>query len=249
MRTKITIMLSVAVLVLGALSVFSFVSEDRTSPVITVPKQDLIYYQSQDESVLLAGVQAFDNKDGDISSKVRIYDVAVISGETQALVTYAVYDSSYNLGKATKIVEYVAGDDTNVQATGQVVVNSDNSDNEQKETTEATTEQTTEVTTEEPKEGFDDPPLESDGAPVIRLKTHYATIGVGDDFYSMDYVEDIVDDEDDRNYLFRFTYLDGYYDEDEAGEYELTYYSVDSDGNKSNIAKLILTVGDEEDEE
>ena len=56
------------------------------------------------------------------------------------------------------------------------------------DTTEVTTEDTTETTTEEPEEGFDDPELVSDGSPVIRLKTHYVNIQVGDDFYSMDYV-------------------------------------------------------------
>ncbi|MBE5952580.1 MAG: hypothetical protein E7257_00300 [Lachnospiraceae bacterium] len=244
MKTKVTIILSVAVLALGILGVLSFVGEDRKPPVITVPEQDMTYYQSQDESVLLAGVRAYDNQDGDVSSRVRIYDVAVISGEKQALVTYAVYDNNYNLGKATKLVWYVPLGDvgaSEITATGEVA--------EIEDTTEVTTEDTTETTTEEPEEGFDDPELVSDGSPVIRLKTHYVNIQVGDDFYSMDYVEDIVDDEDDRNYLFRFTYLDGDYDVDEEGEYELTYYCVDSDGNKSNIAKLILTVGDEKDEE
>ncbi len=245
MKTKVTIFLMVATLILGFMSVTSVLAEDRKAPEITVPQSDMVYYELDDQSTLLAGVTATDNRDGDISSQVRIYDVAVIDGNQRALVTYAVYDSSYNLGKATKVVSYVPGQkgpntsDSDVSLDAGIV-------DMVEEATEATTEETTEATTEEP--GFEDPVMESDGDPVIKLITHYETIDVGGYFYSMDYVDDIVDDEDDTDYLYANTYMDGYYDTEVEGEYELTFYCVDSDGNMSNKAKLILTVGDGDNE-
>lgn len=241
MKTKITIFLMIATLVLGFMSVTSILAEDRKAPEITVPQADMVYYELDDQSTLLAGVTAIDNKDGDISSQVRIYDVAVIDGNQRALVTYAVYDSSYNLGKATKVVSYVSGKNGPGNEEEEVSIVDMVED-----ATEDTTEETTETTTEAP--GFEDPVMESDGDPVIKLVTHYETIEVGGYFYSMDYVDDMVDDYDDEDYLYANTYMDGYYDVDEEGEYELTFYCVDSDGNISNKAILILTVGDGEDE-
>ncbi len=241
MKTKVTIFLMVATLILGFMSVTSVLAEDRKAPEITVPQSDMVYYELDDQSTLLAGVTATDNRDGDISSQVRIYDVAVIDGNQRALVTYAVYDSSYNLGKATKVVSYVSGKNGPGNEEEEVSIVDMVED-----ATEDTTEETTETTTEAP--GFEDPVMESDGDPVIKLVTHYETIEVGGYFYSMDYVDDMVDDYDDEDYLYANTYMDGYYDVDEEGEYELTFYCVDSDGNISNKAILILTVGDGEDE-
>ncbi len=245
MKTRITIFLIVATLVLGFMSGAAVLAEDRKAPEITVPHADMVYYELDDQSTLLTGVTAVDDRDGDISSQVRIYDVAVIDGNQRALVTYAVYDSSYNLGKATKVVSYVPGKkgpntpETEVSADAGIV-------DMVEDNVEDTTEETTEATTEEP--GFEDPVMESDGDPVIKLVTHYETIDVGGYFYSMDYVDAMVDDVDDSDYLYENTYMDGYYDTEVEGEYELTFYCVDSDGNMSNQAKLILTVGDGDNE-
>ncbi len=241
MKTRITIILGIATLILGSVSVVSIISSDNKAPEIIVPETEIIYMEDADHSSLLNGVKATDNRDGDISGQVRIYDVAVIDGEKQALVTYAVYDSSYNLGKATKVVSYMkagAVNDGDInEAEGDAINNED---------IDATGEAngTTQEVVESIPEGFDDPELVSTGAPVIRLVTHYETIEVGGYFYSMDYVEDIVDDEDDIDTLYANTYMDGYYDTEVEGEYELTFYCVDTEGNISNKAKLMLTVGE-----
>ena len=64
----------------------------------------------------------------------------------------------------------------------------------------------------------------------------------------MDYVEDVIDDIDTREELYRHLYMDGEYDQYTEGVYELTYYCTDSDGNVSNRAKLKLIVGDAEEQ-
>ncbi len=245
MKTRITIILGIATLILGSVSVVSIISSDNKAPEIIVPKTEMIYMEDADHSSLLNGVKATDNKDGDISGQVRIYDVAVIDGEEQALVTYAVYDSSYNLGKATKIVSYVKTDIAGNDAMGNGEETLQNGDNSVETGDEDNTEETaTESNLDSIPEGYDDPELVSTGDPVIRLVTHYETIEVGGYFYSMDYVEDIVDDVDDTDTLYANTYMDGYYDTEVEGEYELTFYCVDTEGNISNKAKLMLTVGE-----
>ncbi len=240
MKTRMTIVLGIAAIILASVSVASVLSSDNKAPEIVVPAAEMVYVEDADHSTLLTGVTATDNRDGDISSQVRIYDVAVIDGEEQALVTYAVYDSSYNLGKATKVVKYMpAGANIGESSETDGTVDGDEADTE---------EGSTEETTEAIPEGYEDPEMVSDGDPVIKLVTHYETVEVGGYFYSMDYVEDAVDDVDDTDTLYANTYMDGYYDIYVEGEYELTFYCVDSDGNISNKAKLMLTVGDGDNE-
>lgn len=248
MKGKITVVLFIMACILGVLSVLKIMTGDKTSPEIVVPAEELTYTQGEDTGILVTGVRAYDNKDGDISDQVRIYDIAVMENGVQALVTYAVYDSSYNLGKATKIVNYVA---LSKEETAE-----DNADGEKEDGEESADidhsdadiqDDEDEVTTEEEvvEEGYDDPPLVSTGAPVIRLTTHEIKLPVGGYFYSMDYVETAVDDIDTLEYLYRNMYLEGNYDVNTPGVYELTYYCVDSSGNVSNLAKLRIIVGDE----
>ena len=56
------------------------------------------------------------------------------------------------------------------------------------------------------------------------------------------YVEDIQDDDDDRDALYRDIQVSGEVDVNTAGIYELSYYVTDSDGNQSNIEVLKVTV-------
>jgi len=242
MKSKITIVLTIVTLALIFLCASSTLMKDRQAPEILVPEVMITYMEGSDESVLLEGVTAKDDKDGDISSNVRIYDIAVLEDGTRAQVTYAVYDSSYNLGKGSRVVLYQEAPDEEPEIKEEPETTEE--PEPQPETTEAPVE-----TTEEIPAGYEDLPLESDGSPVIRLTTHDVRIDVGGEFYSMDYVEDAVDLEDSREELYRNMYLEGEYHTDTAGEYELTYYCVDSDGHVSNYAKLKLIVGGDNDTE
>ena len=241
MKNRITICLAIIAVILMAACVFEYMNQDHIPPEILVPESDMTYVEGQDNSALLIGVSATDNKDDNLSTDVRIYDIAVLDNGTQALVTYAVYDSSNNLGKATKLVEYIHDDTMEAVQVGDN--DKDKASASRDEASDKDKESDDEA--EEVEEGYDDPELVSDGDPVIRLVTHEVHIEVGDEFYDMDYVEDAVDDIDGKGYLFRNMYQESDYDEDTPGEYELTYYCEDSDGNRSNEAKLMLYVEDD----
>lgn len=257
MKNRITICLGMVMIVLLIISVITYMGQDHTAPVVHVPEGEMTYIEGQNTDILLLGVTATDNKDDNLSAGVRIYDVAVLDNGTQALVTYAVYDKSNNLGKATKLVNYIAKQDVGNKKAENSSEDEKNDNTEVEKTTEddkeedTEEEKTTEKNSEDEKEAkedeFEDPPLVSTGAPVIRLTTHEAHIDVGGYFYTMDYVEDAVDDIDSREYLFRNMYLDSTYDEYTAGVYELIYFCVDSDGNRSNDAILRLYVGQDEE--
>lgn len=239
MKTRIVIYLAIATIALTVISVFVYLQQDHTAPEIDVPSGEITYVEGQGDEVLLSGVKASDDKDGDLSKYIRIYDVAVLENGRQALVTYAVYDKSNNLGKATKMVNY--------EALKPEAKKSEEEEKKEEATTEEAKEEKTEATTEEVTEaqlpdGYDDPEMVSTGSPVIKLTTHEVHIEVGGDFYTMDYVEDAVDDKDTKDYLYDNMFLDSVYDKSKAGTYELIYFCVDSDGNRSNSAKLKLYV-------
>ena len=239
MKTRIVIYLAIATIALTVISVFVYLQQDHTAPEIDVPAGEITYVEGQEDEVLLSGVKASDDKDGDLSKDIRIYDVAVLENGRQALVTYAVYDKSNNLGKATKMVNY--------EALKPEAKKSEEEEKKEEATTEEAKEEKTEATTEEVTEaqlpdGYDDPEMVSTGSPVIKLTTHEVHIEVGGDFYTMDYVEDAVDDKDTKDYLYDNMFLDSVYDKSKAGTYELIYFCVDSDGNRSNSAKLKLYV-------
>ena len=239
MKTKIVIYLAMVTIALTVISVFVYLQQDHTAPEIDVPAGEITYVEGQGDDVLLSGVKASDDKDGDLSKYIRIYDVAVLENGKQALVTYAVYDNSNNLGKASRMVNYEVVKTEDKKAEEEDTRQEDKTEEAKEEKTEATTEEVTEA---KAPDGYEDPEMVSTGAPVIKLTTHEVHIAVGGDFYTMDYVEDAIDDKDNKDYLYDNMFLDSVYDKNKAGTYELIYFCVDSDGNRSNSAKLKLYV-------
>lgn len=106
MKNKINIVLALITLALMGASVFVYMKQDHVPPVINISENEITYESGQDESVLLKGVTAQDDKDGDLTASIRLYDIAVLEDGNQAVVTYAVYDKSNNLGKATRVINY-----------------------------------------------------------------------------------------------------------------------------------------------
>lgn len=106
MTKKISIVLSIvaAILLVGCIVVYT--TKDRTAPVINIPGTEVTYQEGDEYDDLLEGVTAWDSKDGDVTEDVRIYSVAVTDNGRKAVVTYAVYDGSANLAKASRTVGY-----------------------------------------------------------------------------------------------------------------------------------------------
>jgi len=106
MARRISIILSAIALALMVCCVLVFLSEDRTAPELTIPEERIVYCEGQTDRVLLDDVTAWDNRDGDITSQVRVYSVAVKQNGREAVVTYAVYDEASNMTKGTRVVDY-----------------------------------------------------------------------------------------------------------------------------------------------
>ncbi|MBP5191707.1 MAG: DUF5011 domain-containing protein [Eubacterium sp.] len=232
MKRAITILLILTTFATGALCVLSKMRRDTKAPVISVPTEMITYEEGSDKALLLAGVTASDDRDGDVTANVRIYDIAVMEDGHSAQVIYAAYDSSYNLGKRFRTVGYKPAR-KNVDMTDEMYdIISDDIVVANKSTTEVTTEATTQATTEEEITSF----------PYIKLVGDGAIMNVGDNFDPMAAIEDVKDDVDDRDSLFNRIDLEGEYDMSQAGTYELIYSVRDSEGNRSKEVKFTLIV-------
>ena len=230
MKKAITILLILTTFATGALCVLSRMTRDTKAPVISVPTEMITYEEGSDKTLLLAGVTATDDRDGDVTANVRIYDIAVMEDGHSAQIIYAAYDSSYNLGKRFRTVGYKPAR-KNVDMTDEMYdIISDDIDVANKSTTEVTTEATTEATTEEVT------------FPYITLTSDSKSINVGEDFDPMSVIDEVEDDNDDRNSLFNRIDLEGEFDTNSAGTYNLIYSVRDSEGNRSKEVKFTLTV-------
>lgn len=205
--------------IIGA-SAYLILSSDRTGPEILVEENgDLLYRPGMEDSELLDGVKAIDKKDGDVTDSLIIESVEPDREGISAEVTYVAMDSHHNVTKLKR--SFAVADDT-VEVSVPIEpdpVLSEESD--------------------EPEEDVAQLPAEN---PRIWLNEHEILLPVGSKFNVLRYVEDIQDDQDDRDALYRDIQVDGEVDVNTAGIYELSYYVTDSDGNQSNIEVLKVTV-------
>lgn len=79
-------------------------------------------------------------------------------------------------------------------------------------------------------------------APVLNLLKEKVEIKMGDKFYPLDYIGEIVDDKSSQQYLYRQIMIDGDYNTEVPGTYTLVYTVADEDGNVSSGKKLHLIV-------
>lgn len=78
--------------------------------------------------------------------------------------------------------------------------------------------------------------------PQIILTTNGLELPVGSVFNALDYVKEIIDDKDTEEDLWTRINVTGQIDTNIAGQYQVEYYVVDSDGNQSPAARLTVSV-------
>ena len=107
-RLYITVTLAflLSAALLAVSTAWNLLSEDRTLPEIQCPESPLKLSVHADESQLLAGVTASDEKDGDLTDKVFVQDIGKSGQEGMATVTYAVVDSDNHVATANREVHY-----------------------------------------------------------------------------------------------------------------------------------------------
>lgn len=234
-------------ILLGVGVAFVYITGDRQGPQITIPDAEITYVEGTDPNTLLEGVQAMDQKDGDVTDSLMIEYILPDVNMTKASVVYAARDKKNNVTKKSRIVDYQANDGlyTENQGTEQTeplptdTHEADNSDepvHSSEETTVPVTPSDGEAANEEAIASL------SAGSPRFYLTEYELTIPIGTTFYALSYVKEIQDDKDSKERLYRNIQIEGEVNSNVAGTYEVHYHVVDSDGNKSNTSVLKVTV-------
>lgn len=81
---------------------FFYIQKDRVEPKLSFSANDIVYTQDMDTELLLQGVSAIDNVDGDISDRIVVEKILENQKTDTAVVYYAVCDYSGNVNKASR---------------------------------------------------------------------------------------------------------------------------------------------------
>lgn len=254
MKKSIVALMVIACLALGGITLVLGFSEDKKAPEIQFQDNEITFTQGDDYAGLLQGVTATDNRDGDVTKSLVVESVYPNDDGETATVVYVARDKTNNIGKANKVINYQPSKgetaETSVKgesATGQEDASLAQSTQDPQAT--PTPEETTanNVPTpgekdEEEKEAAEEEDLPA-GSPKLKLTEDEVTVKKGESVNRIAFVESITDDKDAKESLFRQIQITGDdLDVNTAGTYVLTYYVVDSDGNRSNEADLTITV-------
>lgn len=234
----VTGILAAAGAVLLGASMVVMTGQDRTPPVINVGKAELTYTEGDSYDGLLADVTAKDDKDKDLTDKVFVDRIITTADGGHAVVIYGAIDSSNNVATVKRTVNYVA-------EPGAEKPKEEEASQEEQKGDASKEQQAEEEKKEEPKEEQKEEKGElvpNGKSPAIRLKANSATIKAGGAFDALSYVENIVDDSDSRDELYKHIHIDGKYNTKTPGTYTMKYYATDKNGNASNIETFTLTV-------
>lgn len=89
--------------VLVALIVIAYGRSDRIAPEFRFSALDMVYNSETEDDQLKAGVNAYDAKDGDLTSRIVVEKVVLNREAETAVVYYAVADYSGNVTKQSRV--------------------------------------------------------------------------------------------------------------------------------------------------
>lgn len=104
--------IAVAALFVLSLTVFitynivARITEDHTPPVITCMEDTVSVSVADDESVLLRGMAAEDDRDGDLTSAIRVSSMSNFTEPGRRTVSYVVFDKANQAAVCTRTLQY-----------------------------------------------------------------------------------------------------------------------------------------------
>lgn len=239
---KIVVVVGAIDVVLLVVCLVLYLGKDRRGPEIFFDEEKQIEYaEGMDEALLLEGVTAVDEKDGDVSDSLLVEKVAGTNGK-EVIVTYVARDGANNVGKASRTFTVVGSYDG-----GDILpVEEETFETGDMPGTEGYTETETE-SNEESGQDENQGEGNNEGEPagpnpvlVLNVDMIETKKGVAPNWNEV--IETMSDDKDDYNTLYNNLKLEGQVKLNEAGEYPVTLYTVDSDGNRSETRELVVKV-------
>jgi len=241
-KNIVTIAIIIVIVLLFTVAVIVISNEDRKAPIITFnisPGTEITYKSSENKDMLIQYATAVDDKDGDVSESIKIEDIYISSDLATVSVVYVARDKSNNIAKASQVFKYIASQE---EIDNQIKLNQTTSETNAYTISSASIPTTTKaqetlsVTTTTP----------TSVKPVLSLTQSEATITQGNQFSVVQYIKDITDDKDSRTSLFTRIIVSGFDTStaitSKVGDFPMSIYCTDNDGNTSNIEKFILHV-------
>jgi len=108
-RGSIIILEALAIIITANLILRIKANKDIVPPVITFPEGTVSYTQGDDPQVLLSGVTALDERDGDVTDSIIISSISVTDGE-EAIAVYHAKDTGNNVAMAVRSVRFTPND-------------------------------------------------------------------------------------------------------------------------------------------
>ena len=107
-KLKITVALLLAVVsaVFIATRYINNHSGKNDPPILKCDTDTVTVSVSDGDDVLLRGVSAYDNQDGDLTSGIVIGGISKLISDNTAKITYMVFDSDNNMARMTRLVKY-----------------------------------------------------------------------------------------------------------------------------------------------
>lgn len=260
---KLAIGIGIVDAVLLVVCLFLYLGKDRTPPVISFGDSTAVYEDGMDESLLLQEVAATDDRDGDVSNSLMVEKVAGTNGK-EVIVTFVALDQSNNVGKASKVFavasesaaapdgEDMLADDGNGMSQNETesgtVMGDDSAEDNSSEDGGAADNRDAKDTQQdgnagdENREDGDGNEEQSGPAPVLVMNSDEIITKKGTAPNWNTVIETMSDDKDDYNTLYNNLKLEGHVDLSRPGEYPVTLYTVDSDGNRSEMRELVVKV-------
>lgn len=102
----LVIVLAAAIALFGAYLVLTRNLKDTTPPVISVDEQILEISVEDEKDVLMTGITAMDDRDGDVTASLLVESIYGITEDHVTTVTYAAFDRAGNVSKIQRKVRY-----------------------------------------------------------------------------------------------------------------------------------------------
>ena len=227
-------------LILIAVCLVLYLGKDRSAPEIVLQTVEYVYEEDLPGRILLSGVSARDNKDGDISDRVVIEKIVTSISQKTATITYGVADQAGNVKRATRTLVMPVLEKPELPTAGEA---GNGESTVPEEVENAVAETTTEAeSTQVETEADETPAQNTEGRPIITFTDRELRVRAGETPVWENVMGEVTDDKDTKETLLGTLEVKGEYDLQNVGEYYLTLSVTDSDGNVSNEYPMKLIV-------
>ena len=106
LRIAVTVLFVLSLAVFVTYNVLDRITEDHTPPVISCAEDTVSVSVADDESVLLQGMTAEDDRDGDLTDSIRVSSMSNFTEPGKRTVNYVVFDRANQAATYTRTLQY-----------------------------------------------------------------------------------------------------------------------------------------------